>query len=740
MQTAEALFLHVFRNFGLPEDVSNGQAERLNQEIGRFLRSYCSREQQQWSEFLPWAEYAQNSLIHSSTGLTPFQCVLGYQPPLFLWSGEPSDVPAVEEWYQRSQEVWERAHVRLQRAVRSQRIQADRRRRPHPSYQVGQWVWLSTRNLRLKLPCRKLNPRFIGPFEIIRQVTPVVYRLRLPAAYRICPTFHVSLLKPAYPSAEGAPDGGEPPPPLDIEGSPAYRVRALLDSRRVRSRIQYLVDWEGYGVEERSWVDAVDILDPSLTEDFHRDHPNKPAPRPRGRPRRGTPGGVPRGGGSVTTHARDALNSFNARFEAQNDITARKTISPPEDQVLCLTMADVRKTLCRVKPRKAAGSNNIPGRVLRECAEQLADVFTDIFSISLSSAIIPTCLKTTTIIPVPKKSSVSCLNDFRPIALKPIIMKCFERLVMRHIKNLLPPSLDPMQFAYRPNRSMDDTIITTLHLSLTHLDVIQDGAADGSHGVLSTTNSLDEYTDTVLSYIYFCEDSIIPSCTRVSYNNDKPWFTAKLRWLRSEKEAAFRSGDKGKYKEAKHRFSEEVRRAKNRACLLQDFSHRPSPQKTKITGLNDYRPVALTSVVMKSFEHLVLSYLKDITDPLLDPLWFTYSANRSVDDAVNMALHFIFQHLDSPGSYARILFVDFSSAFNTIVPALLRDKLFQLNVPDSMRSWITDILTDSRQFMRLGTHVSDFQHTSTGSPQGSVLSLLLFSLYTNGCTSGHQFV
>ncbi|KAK3507800.1 hypothetical protein QTP70_000785 [Hemibagrus guttatus] len=109
----------------------------------------------------------------------------------------------------------------------------------------------------------------------------------------------------------------------------------------------------------------------------------------------------------------------------------------------------------------------------------------------------------------------------------------------------------------------------------------------------------------------------------------------------------------------------------------------PVPKKTKITGLNDYRPVTLTSVVMKSYEHLMLSYHKDITDPLLDPLQFAYRANRSVDDAVNMALHFILQHLDFPGSYARILFVDFSSSFNTIVPALLRDKLFQLNVPDS---------------------------------------------------------
>ncbi|KAK3535309.1 hypothetical protein QTP70_007661 [Hemibagrus guttatus] len=71
----------------------------------------------------------------------------------------------------------------------------------------------------------------------------------------------------------------------------------------------------------------------------------------------------------------------------------------------------------------------------------------NIFNISLSSAVVPTCLKTTTIVPVPKKSPVSCLNDYHSVALTPIIMKCFKRLVMRHIKDLLPSSLDPMQFA-----------------------------------------------------------------------------------------------------------------------------------------------------------------------------------------------------------------------------------------------------------------------------------------------------
>ncbi|KAK3528699.1 hypothetical protein QTP70_009959 [Hemibagrus guttatus] len=75
--------------------------------------------------------------------------------------------------------------------------------------------------------------------------------------------------------------------------------------------------------------------------------------------------------------------------------------------------------------------------------------------ISLSTteaqATVPTCLKTTTIIPVPKHSSAKCLNNFHPVALSPIVMKCFEKLVLSHLIACLPPTLDPHQFAYRPN-------------------------------------------------------------------------------------------------------------------------------------------------------------------------------------------------------------------------------------------------------------------------------------------------
>lgn len=82
--------------------------------------------------------------------------------------------------------------------------------------------------------------------------------------------------------------------------------------------------------------------------------------------------------------------------------------------------------------------------------------------------------------------------------------------------------------------------------------------------------------------------------------------------------------------------------------------------KPAFTGLNDYRPDFLI-MVMTSFERLVQAYLKYITGPLMDTLQFAYWANRSVDDAVNMGLHYI-------------PFVDFSCAFDTIIPEILHSN------------------------------------------------------------------
>lgn len=84
--------------------------------------------------------------------------------------------------------------------------------------------------------------------------------------------------------------------------------------------------------------------------------------------------------------------------------------------------------------------------------------------------VVPTCFKSATIVPVPKYSNPHCLNDYRPLAVIPVAMKCYERLVKDHIKSHLPANVDPLQFTYRANRSTDDNISTLLHLILNHLE------------------------------------------------------------------------------------------------------------------------------------------------------------------------------------------------------------------------------------------------------------------------------
>jgi len=76
--------------------------------------------------------------------------------------------------------------------------------------------------------------------------------------------------------------------------------------------------------------------------------------------------------------------------------------------------------------------------------------------------------------------------------------------------------------------------------------------------------------------------------------------------------------------------------------------------------------VALTSVAVKVFGCIVLRYLNSAIDGLLDQ--FAYQIDRSVDDAATLGLHHISKHLERPGAYARIVFIGFSSAFNTSIP------------------------------------------------------------------------
>ena len=132
--------------------------------------------------------------------------------------------------------------------------------------------------------------------------------------------------------------------------------------------------------------------------------------------------------------------------------------------------------------------------------------------------------------------------------------------------------------------------------------------------------------------------------------------------------------------------------------------------------------MALTSVVMKVFERIILRYLKEVTAHLFDPFQFAYQANRAVEDAVSLGLHFILQHLEKPKSYARVLFVDYSSAFNTIIPHKLFQKLCDMNVHPSICHWVIDFLLDRPQVVKIQGLLSKSVTLNTGTPKGCVLS------------------
>lgn len=92
--------------------------------------------------------------------------------------------------------VWRAARAALLHSTAQNQRLADRHRSPAPAYTPGQKVWLSSKDLPLQTDSKKLAPRYIYPFDIVRMINPAVTHLKLPASLKVHPSFHVSLLKP----------------------------------------------------------------------------------------------------------------------------------------------------------------------------------------------------------------------------------------------------------------------------------------------------------------------------------------------------------------------------------------------------------------------------------------------------------------------------------------------------------------------------------------------------------------
>ncbi len=229
-ETATVVLDHVFRIHGLPVNVvsdrgpqfvsrfwtefcrqlgataslssgyhpqTNGQAERANEDLERVLRCVASAEPSSCSSRLTMVEYVHNFLPVSSTGLSPFQCCLGYQPPLFPSQESDAIVPSVHAFIQRCLCTWRTAREALTQTGKRNKASADLHRTKPPLYVCGQKVWLSSQDLPFRLLSRKLGPKFVGTFIISKVLSPVSVRLKLTPPFKnIHPVFHVSKIKP----------------------------------------------------------------------------------------------------------------------------------------------------------------------------------------------------------------------------------------------------------------------------------------------------------------------------------------------------------------------------------------------------------------------------------------------------------------------------------------------------------------------------------------------------------------
>ncbi|KAL5512939.1 hypothetical protein ACEPAH_3337 [Sanghuangporus vaninii] len=256
---------------------TDGQTERVNQELEQYLRLYVNHRQSDWADWLALAEFAYNNREHSATKLSPFFVNLGVHPVGFTGIRTSSSNMSAEEFAKYVKGIHELAQANLVKANEDMKRFYDRHAGKSMEYEAGSKVFLDGRNIKTTRPTKKMDDKWFGPFEIVEKVGASAYRLKLPRTWRqVHPVFNEVLLKPAVEPSFESQQKPPPPPPVLVDDEEEYEVKEILDSRLHRGKLQFLIKWVGY--DEATWQPESDVGDNAkeAVDEFYRKHPGAP--------------------------------------------------------------------------------------------------------------------------------------------------------------------------------------------------------------------------------------------------------------------------------------------------------------------------------------------------------------------------------------------------------------------------------------------------------------------------------
>ncbi|OJT15194.1 Transposon Tf2-12 polyprotein [Trametes pubescens] len=174
---------------------TDGQTERINQEIENYLRIFVNHRQDDWSDWLPLAMFAYRNRKHSATGFSPFYMTHGREAFTGVETKKTVAAEEAEQFAARMKRISEQAAAALKVAKDTMKRKYDKHRRESIPYNIGDWVLLDSFHISSDRPNKKLEDKRYGPFQIQEKVGRGAYRLKLPKQWKaIHPVFNEVLL------------------------------------------------------------------------------------------------------------------------------------------------------------------------------------------------------------------------------------------------------------------------------------------------------------------------------------------------------------------------------------------------------------------------------------------------------------------------------------------------------------------------------------------------------------------